>query len=167
MVRPKEGEPQILNDELLLCLMDEGMSMADIGRRFGITRQAIFQRKRKIGKFVSRSAVIEHGAEIVQKEIDFGQQLLMATRETNKLLNTLKVKEDKESQELTIRALGEIRQQVTVWHNIRKDLFTMKEMVEVINEILNTIEEVDADVKGEILRRLRKKGLLRGVFPPD
>jgi len=158
-----QGENKI-SDQAILALLDQGTSQAEIGRRFGITRQAVCQRVKKYGHAVARNAVVEHGADIVEKEIDFGNQLLKAAREADNLLDKLKVKTDKESRELTIRALGEIRQQVTAWHNIRKDLFTMQQMTEVLNEILEVIGKVDENVKSEILRQLRKKGLLRGIF---
>ena len=153
-----------ISDQAILAMLDQGTSQAEIGRRFGITRQAVCQRVKKYSHAIARNAVVEHGAEIVEKEIDFGNQLLKAAREADNLLNKLKVKTDKESRELTLRALGEIRQQVTAWHNIRKDLFTMQQMTEVLNEILEVIGKVDENVKSEILRQLRKKGLLRGIY---
>lgn len=158
---PKENK---VSDQAILSMLDQGTSQAEIGRKFGITRQAIYQRVKKYGHAIARNAVVEHSAEIVEKELDMGAQLLKAAREADKLLDKLKLKEDKESRELTIRALGEIRQQVTAWHNIRKDLFTMQQMTEVLNEILEVIGKVDENIKSEILRQLRKKGLLRGVF---
>jgi len=149
--------------EFILTQLEEGKKIKEIAKILGCTVQNVYNYIRVSGQYVKKGVSAQHAVIVAKKHIDFADQLLKVAREADILLESLKLKEDDKSQDRLVRVLGEIRNQVTIWHNIRKDLFSMQQVSEAFNEIIEVIGELAPDARAKIVKRLRQKGLSDGL----
>ena len=150
-------------DNYILTLLDKGRKPKEIAQAVGCSVQNVYNRIRICGEHVKKGVSVKHAIVLAEKQIDFADQLLKVAREADLLLESLKLQDDPFSQERLIRVLAEIRQQVAIWHNIRKDLFSMQQVSEAFNEILEVVGGLEPDAREKIVRRLRQKGLADGL----
>jgi predicted transcriptional regulator len=184
---------QKLNDKRLLGLVDEGLSLADIAREHGISRQAVSKRLIELRGKTTKAVVAKKVNEIVERKIDALEQLHKINSYANELLDLLmrwnrgdeeaiqilesqvrKVKvgsgEDvewikeykfKDPRELALRAMAEIRGQLSLQLDIFQALFSLQAAEEFQNTVLEVIREVDPHVRDKIIRRLNERRTIR------
>jgi len=70
----------------------------------------------------------------------------------------------KDPRELALKAMAEIRNQLNLQLEIFKTLYDMKAVEEFQQEVLDTIGEVDKDVRDRIIEKLLKKRAIRSVL---
>ena len=182
-----------LNDKRLLGLVDEGLSLADIAREHGISRQAVSKRLIELRGKTTKAVVAKRVNEIVERKIDALEQLHKINSYANELLDLLmrwnrgdeeaiqilesqvrKVKvgsgEDvewikeykfKDPRELALRAMAEIRGQLSLQLEIFQALFSLQAAEEFQNTVLEVIREVDPHVRDKIIRRLNERRTIR------
>jgi predicted transcriptional regulator len=182
-----------LNDKRLLGLVDEGLSLADIAREHGISRQAVSKRLIELRGKTTKAVVAKKVNEIVERKIDALEQLHKINSYANELLDLLmrwnrgdeeaiqilesqvrKVKvgsgEDvewikeykfKDPRELALRAMAEIRGQLSLQLDIFQALFSLQAAEEFQSTVLEVIREVDPHVRDKIIRRLNERRTIR------
>ena len=150
-------------DEFIITEREKGKSVKEIAEALGCTVQNVYFHLRASGVYLKEGISTKHAVVIAEKQIQFADQLLKVAKEADDLLDILKLKKDGDSQDRLIRVLAEIRQQVAIWHNIRKDLFSMQQVSEAFNEIIEVIGELAPDARAKIVKRLRQKGLSEGL----
>ena len=78
-----------LSDKKLLGLVDEGLSLADIAREHGISRQAVSKRLIELRGKTTKAVVAKKVNEIVERKIDALEQLHKINSYANELLDLL------------------------------------------------------------------------------
>jgi hypothetical protein len=73
----------------------------------------------------------------------------------------------KDPRELALKAMAEIRGQLSLQLDIFATLYDLQAIAEFQKEVLDAIGEVDADTRNRIIRRLKENGALRPTCQVD
>ena len=180
-----------INDTKLLRLVDEGRSFVEIGKFFGVSTQAAHKRFHELRGKTTKVMVAKKVEEMVDRKIDAIEQLQKVNDYANELLSllmrwnrgdeeALQVLESqvrkvrvrgseeevtnykfKDPRELALKAMAEIRGQLSLQLDIFQALFSLQAAKDFEETVLEVIGEVDPDVRNEIINRLNKKRSVR------
>jgi transcriptional regulator with XRE-family HTH domain len=175
-------------------LLRAGKSQTDIAKYFGVTESAISQAKKELNVAVVKNVALENAHEIVNREINALDQLGLINNHANELLDILmrwnrgedqalqvlenqvrKVRIGKEeidvrevrlkdTRELALKAMAEIRGQLHLQLDIFQSLYDMQAVQEFQQEVLDAIGEIDGDTKGKIIQRLAQRRAIRTLI---
>ncbi len=189
--------PTKINIKDLKRLVIEGKTASEIARTFGVSKSAVSQRLKSLNIAISKDVTLHHAGQIVKKKINALEQLLKINDHANELLDLLmkwsrgdeealqilesqvrkvKVKGTEEEiteyrfkdpRELALRAMAEIRGQLSLQLDIFKVLYDVEAVAEFQKEVLTIIGEVSSDVREKIIQRLREKRALRSACRID
>jgi hypothetical protein len=154
MARP----PKIDLRKLEILLREEGKSRAECAEFFGVSTTAISQARKKLTAAVTKYTSTEIAPQVADKWLNTIDQLQKINREANRLLDTLE-----DAPETKIRVMSEIRGQLKLQLDIMQALYDVRAAEEFQKEVLDTIAEVDPNVRDEILHRLEQKRVVRSA----
>lgn len=182
-----------INDTKLIRLVDEGKSQAEVATLFGVSRQAVHKRLKELRGRTTKVVVVKKLEKIVNREIDAMDQLLKVNTYANEILDLLmrwnrgddealqilesqvrKVRvrgseeevteyKFKDPRELALKAMQEIRGQLALQFEIAQTLYSMQAAKEFEDSILETLAEVDSDVRSKVIRRINEKRSIRAA----
>jgi hypothetical protein len=174
-------------------LLRAGKSQKEVAQVFGVSDAAISKAKKELNISVVRNVSFESAHKVVASHLDTVAQLAKINRDANEILDVLmawgrgdekalqilegqsrkikvrggeeEIKEFrlKDPRELALRAMSEIRSQLSLQLDVMKTLFDVESIREFQQEILEAIAEVSADVRNRIVEKLKEKGALRGA----
>lgn len=177
---------------LLNKMLREGQSPKEAAKFFGVSKVAIWKAKKQLNIAVVKSVALESAHRVVDKNLDAVAQLQKINDYANELLDLLmrwnrgdegalqilesqvrKVKvrgseeeiteyKFKDPRELALKAMAEIRGQLSLQLDIFKTLYDVEAIAEFQKEVLSSIGEVSPDVRGKIIQRLKERRALRG-----
>jgi predicted DNA-binding protein YlxM (UPF0122 family) len=78
-----------LSDKKLLSLVDENLSMAEIARKYGISRQAVSKRLIELRGKLTKVVVSKKVERVVEKKINALDQLYKINQDANEILDLL------------------------------------------------------------------------------
>jgi predicted transcriptional regulator len=78
---------QKINDRKMIRLLDEGMSQAEVARKFGVSRQAVSLRVRELRGKTTRAVVAKKVDQCVDQKLDAVAQLQKINDSANELLD--------------------------------------------------------------------------------
>ncbi len=172
-------------------LVMAGKSTKEIAKYFGVTPGAVSQVKKELNLNVIKSVALENAHRVVTKNLNSIEQLQKINTHANELLDLLmrwnrgdkealqilesqvrKVKvrgseeeiseyKFKDPRELALKAMAEIRGQLSLQLDIFKVLYDAEAVAEFQKEVLTIIGEVSADVRDRIVQRLKEGRALR------
>lgn len=184
---PKPKIDRVLLDKMLR----EGKSPKEAAKFFGVSGVAIWKARKGLNIAVVKNIVLENAHEVVEKHLDTIGQLQTINRHANELLDLLmrwnrgdkealqilesqvrKVKirgseeeiteyKFKDPRELALKAMQEIRGQLSLQLDIFKTLYDVKAVSEFQAEVLSAIGEVEPSVRNRIIERLKESRALR------
>lgn len=137
-------------------MLRSGKSQREIAQVFGVTESAISKAKKELNHCVVKNVALENAHNIVSRELDAVGQLYKINEEANQLLGDLEGKPD-----LKLKTMAEIRGQLRLQLEIFQALYDMKAVQEFQTEILQTIGEVDRNVRDKIIDKLNQKRAIR------
>lgn len=137
-------------------LLKSGKSQREIAQVFCVTESAISKAKKELNLCVIRNVALENAHNIVNRELDAVGQLHKINEEANRLLDELEGKPD-----LQLKTMAEIRGQLRLQLEIFQALYDMKAVQEFQTEVLQTIGEIDRNVRDKIIYRLNQKRAIR------
>ncbi|MCX5831169.1 MAG: hypothetical protein NT140_04670 [Deltaproteobacteria bacterium] len=173
-------------------LLRSGKSGKECAKLFSVTAGAISQARKELNIAVVKSVALENAHHVVEKNLNAVDQLQKINGYANELLDLLmrwnrgdkealqilesqvkKVRirgteEDvkeykfKDPRELALKAMAEIRGQLSLQLDIFKTLYDVEAIAEFQREVLNAIGEADKDVRDRIINRLKERKALRG-----
>lgn len=185
------GKPKIDRVLLNKMLTKEGKSPREAAKFFGVSEVAIWKARKSLNIAVVKNVVLENAHEVVDKHLDTIGQLQKINRDANELLDLLmrwnrgedgalqilegqvrkvKVKGSEEEvteykfkdpRELALKAMQEIRGQLSLQLDIFKTLYDVQAVAEFQREVLAAIGEVNPDVRDRIIQRLKESRALR------
>jgi hypothetical protein len=154
-------------------LVGEGNGVSEIARKLGVTKGAISKRLKALNVAIAKDVTLFHAGEIVEKRINTIEQLQKINDAANELLDSLrkvKVRGSKEKvteyklkdpRELALKAMAEIRGQLSLQLEIFKTLYDVEAIAEFQREVLTIIGEVSDDIRNSIIQRLKESRALR------
>jgi predicted transcriptional regulator len=175
-------------------LLRAGKSQKEVAQVFGVSDAAISKAKKELNISVVRNMSFESAHKVVASHLDTVAQLAKINRDANEILDVLmawgrgdekalqilegqarkikvrgveeEIKEFrlKDPRELALRAMSEIRSQLSLQLDVMKTLFDVESIREFQQEILEAIAEVSSDVRNRIVEKLKEKGALRGAI---
>ncbi|HYA91738.1 MAG TPA: hypothetical protein VEK32_09590 [Thermodesulfobacteriota bacterium] len=187
------GGKKISNVELEQ-LVREGNGVSEIARKLKVSKGAVSKRLKALNVAITRDVTLHHAGEIVEKKLDAIEQLQKINEYANELLDLLmrwnrgdegalqilesqvrKVKlrgseeeiteyKFKDPRELALKAMAEIRGQLTLQLDIFKALYDMAAVAEFQKEVLMAIGEVSSDVRSKIIHNLQKARAIRSTL---
>ncbi|MEA2004300.1 MAG: hypothetical protein U9O53_05100 [archaeon] len=137
-------------------LLRSGKSQREIAQVLDVTESAISKAKKELNISVVKNVALENAHNIVNRELDAVGQLHKINEEANRLLDDLEGKPG-----LKLKIMAEIRGQLRLQLEIFQALYDMKAVQEFQTEILQTIGEVDKNVRDKIIDRLNQKRAIR------
>jgi predicted transcriptional regulator len=180
-----------INIHKMLAMVDEGCSQAEIAKAFGVSRQAVHKELSKVRGKTTNVVVAKKVEQIVDRKIDAMEQLQKVNDYANELLDLLmrwnrgdeealqilesqvrKVRvrgseeevtnyKFKDPRELALKAMAEIRGQLSLQLDIFQALFSLQAAKDFEETVLEVIGEVDPNVRNEIISRLNRKRSVR------
>ncbi|MDI6688624.1 MAG: hypothetical protein QME06_10450, partial [Desulfobacterales bacterium] len=123
---------------------------------FNVTESAISKARKELNLCVVKNVALENAHNIVSRELDAVGQLYKINEQANRLLDELEGKPD-----LKLKIMAEIRGQLRLQLEIFQALYDMKAVQEFQTEILQTIGEVDKNVRDKIIDKLNQKRAIR------
>jgi len=184
------GKPKVNRIKLSRMLRD-GKSQKDIARVMGVSEAAICKAKKELNINIVKNVALETAHRVVDKNLDAVAQLQKINQDANELLDLLmrwnrgdeaalqvlesqvkkvrvgkmeKFVEEfkfKDPRELALRAMQEIRGQLSLQLDIFKTLYDMQAIAEFQREVLEAIGEVAPNVRDRIIKRLKESRALR------
>ncbi len=172
-------------------MLSAGKSQKEIAQVFGVTEGAVSKARKELNIAVVKNVSLERAHQVVEKNLNAVEQLQKINAHANEILDTLmrwnrgdkealqilesqvrKVKvrgseEEiteyrlKDPRELALKAMAEIRGQLSLQLDIFKTLNDLQAVAEFQKEVLTIIGEVDANVRDRIIQRLKEGRAIR------
>jgi hypothetical protein len=165
-------------DHDLKRLASEGKGVTAIARELNVTKGCISKRLKGLNCVVARRITLYKPPEDEKTgSLNMIDQFILINKQANTLLNKLvdacekveslpgdKIKL-KDPRELLIKLIGEIKSQVSLWHELEKTRFNVVVVREFINELIRFLEEeVGEDARKRFTDRVNQNRTLRGVI---
>jgi len=174
-------------------LLRSGKPQKEVAQVFGVTVAAVSKAKKELNISVVRNVAFESAHRVVSANLDTVAQLAKINRDANEILDVLmawgrgdekalqilesqvrkikvgnseeEVKEFrlKDPRELALKAMSEIRSQLSLQLDVMKTMFDVESIRDFQHECLEAIAEVSPDVRNRIVEKLKEKGALRGA----
>lgn len=164
----------------LEALARQGLSGAEIARKLGVSRVAVWSRLKALNVAINQRVVLHDAGQIVEKKLDAIAQLQKINDYANEILDALmkwsrgdqealqtlenRVQKEKDPKELALKAMAEIRGQLNLQLEIFKCLYDMAAVAEFQKEVLESIKEVAPDVRDKIIHNLQKRRAIRSTL---
>jgi hypothetical protein len=172
-------------------MLRSGKLAKECAQVFGVTEGAISKAKKELNISVVRNITMERAHEVVDKNLNAIDQLQKINNYANELLDLLmqwnrgdkkalqilesqvkKVRirgteeevteyKFKDPRELALRAMAEIRGQLSLQLDIFKTMYDISAVADFQREVLETIGGCAPDVRERIIRRLKESRALR------
>jgi len=157
----------------------------------GVTEGAISKARKELNIAVVKNVALENAHKVVERNLDTIEQLQKINSYANELLDLLmrwnrgdegalqilesqvkkvRVKgteeevteyKFKDPRELAIKAMAEIRGQLSLQLDIFKTLYDVQAVADFQQDVLNAIGEVSGDVRNRIVQKLKERRALR------
>jgi AcrR family transcriptional regulator len=187
------SEMKISNIELEQLVRD-GFGVSEIARKVGVSKGTVSKRLKALNVAITKDVTLRHAGEIVEMKLDAIGQLQKINDNANELLDLLmrwnrgdetalqilesqvrKVKvrgseeevtdyKFKDPRELALKAMAEIRGQLSLQLEIFKSLYDMAAVAEFQKEILEAIQNASPEIRDEIVNNLQKKRVIRSTL---
>ena len=165
-----------------------------MNKRLTHTKGAVSKKLKALNIAITKNVAMHHAGEIVEKKINAIEQLQKINDYANELLDLLmrwnrgdeealqilesqvrkiRVKgfeeevsdyKFKDPRELALKAMAEIRSQLSLQLDIFKALYDMTAVAEFQKEVLTAIGEVAPNVRDKIIHNLQKARAIRSTF---
>lgn len=185
MAKPKIDRVQLSR------MLKSGKSQKEVAQFFHVTEAAISRAKKELNINVVKAVALERAHQVIDHHLDTIGQLQRINSDANELLDLLmrwnrgdegalqilegqvrKVRvrgEEKEVEEfrfkdpreLALKAMQEIRGQLSLQLDIFKTLYDVQAVAEFQKEVLIAIGEVEPSVRDRIIKRLKESRALR------
>lgn len=172
-------------------MLRDGKSQKDVAKALHVSEAAISKAKKELNINVVKNVALENAHRVVDKNLDAVQQLQKINQDANEILDLLmrwnrgdkaalqvlesqvrkvrvgkteKFVEEfkfKDPRELALRAMQEIRGQLSLQLDIFKTMYDMAAIAEFQTEVLTAIGDVAPDVRNKIIQSLKKNRSVR------
>lgn len=146
-----------INDSVMLAMLDKGKKQVQVAEFFGVSPQAISDRVKKLKGGMVKVAVMEKGAEILDKNLNAVEQLQNINKVANQLLDEL-TGEDQTINRMVgaIEAVLKFKAEPT-----KENEQQLKQIILQISRDKNTAIKACAEIRGQIKLQFE---ILQGLY---
>lgn len=158
-------------DAQLKRLADQGIGNNEMARQLGVSKGAVSQRMKALRQNLAKYAVLHRAGEIMKKDLNAADQLKKLNDKANALLDMLsaaiegneeaKAKIDpkgiKPLEELSLKAIREIRGQMRLLVDIMRNLYDHEQAAIFQQEVLEVIHSVEPELRNRIVAKLKER----------
>jgi uncharacterized protein YerC len=147
-----------INRVKLKNMLNSGKSQKECAEHFGVSESAISQAKKELSVAVVKNVAMESAPKVIEKNLNAIAQLQDINRKANTLLDVaIKAKDHGTA----LNAMREIRGQLSLQLEVFKTLYDMEAVAEFQREVLETIAEVNPEVRDRIVKALKESRAVR------
>ncbi len=187
------AKPKFLDIELKR-LVRRGLTGSAIAEQLGVSRGAVSMRLKALNLAIAKNVTLRRADEIVEKEINAAQQLQKINAHANEILDLLmrwnrgdeealqilesqvryvrvngreepvKDYKFKDPRELALKAMQEIRSQLSLQLQIFESLYNMQAVAAFQNEVLEAIGSVSPELRDRIVKNLQERRAIRSTL---
>ena len=187
-------KPKINENKLLYLIDEEKLNQSQAARVLGVSRQAVNKKLQGIRGKTTKVIAVKKIEQVVDRKIDAIGQLQKINSDANEILDLLMrwsrgdkealhilesqvryvtvngqeepVKEYKmkDPRELALKAMAEIRNQLGLQVKIFQALYSLQEVEEFQQTVLEVLGEVSPEMRSEFVRRLNAKKSVRAAL---
>ena len=183
--------PTKINEERLRIMLSSGISKSKIAAKLGVTPGAITRRIKSLG--IQSTALVVGSKKSSQALVTSGlkatEQLTRINTTANSLLDEAMTAIESQAEatkpmlfgtpdqmkeplpvdlgaarQVALKAMAEIRSQLQLHLEISKTLYSIEEADAFRRTILEVLEDVDINVRNEVVKRLRSKRAIKSAI---
>lgn len=151
-----------ITDEEIRKLLNKGLSPADVSRKLEVSRSCISRRMKGLRSKSTIDIVSANSFKEANKRLEVMAQLLSINKDSNRMLKDLGEKDP-----TRIKVWAEIRRQLDFQLKIFEVLYSVETARSFQQVVMEIIEEIDPDVREEIISRLNERAVVRKLLDPD
>ena len=149
---------QKINDANMLRMVNDGIPQADIARKFGVTPSAVCKRLRELKGRSSYAVAVAKTEAIIDQKLDVIRELNSINEKTKVILA-----DAKDDPQLALKAIGSIQQQISLAIDLYEKIYSIDQMNNFNQEVLQVLEECDPNLRKKVIERLNAKASLRSA----
>jgi len=188
------SKPKINENKMLYLIDEEKLNQSQAAKVLGVSRQAVSKRLQEIRGRTTRIIATKKVEQVIDRKIDSMGQLQKINSDANEILDLLMrwsrgdptaiqilesqvryvkingqeepVREYKmkDPRELALKAMAEIRHQLGLQIKIFQALYSLQEVEEFQQTVLEVLGEVSPEMRREFVRRLNAKKSVRAAL---
>jgi len=139
-------------------MLRSGKPVKECAKFFEVTPGAISQHKKNLNIAVVKNVALENAHRVVDKNLNAVEQLQRINERANELLDKAENNPD-----IALKAMSEIRNQLKLQLDIFQSLYDLRAVQEFQTAVLETIAEVDLNVRDAIIHRLNERRAIRSA----
>jgi hypothetical protein len=151
-------QEQKIKDSNMLRMVNDGSSQADIARKFEVTPSAVCKRLRELKGRSSYAVAVSKTEAIIDQKLDVIRELNSFNEKTKIILA-----DAKDDPQLALKAIGSIQQQISLAIDLYEKIYSIDQMNNFNQEVLQVLEECDPDLRKKVIDRLNAKASLRSA----
>ena len=137
----------------MLRMVDGGASQAEVARHFGVSRGAVVHKRLKELRPPTSFAVVSTMVkETISRKLDVMDQLCNINETTYEILDNVQ-----DDPIIALKAVAEVRAQLRLQADLFTMLFDMNSAAQFQDAILETLNEVDPELRKLAIQKLNEK----------
>ncbi len=145
-----------IKDTAMIRMIDNGMSQADIARKFKVSPAAVCKRLKQLKVKTSYAVATSKTSAIIDQKMNVIQELNSINDKTKAILKNAEA-----DPHLALKAIGSIQQQISLAVDIYERIYSIDSVNKFNEEVLQVLEECDPDLRKKVIDRLNAKASLR------
>ncbi len=145
-----------IKDSSMLRMVKEGVSQAEIARKFGVSPAAVCKRIKQLTQRTTYVVAASKMESVVDSKLDVVQQLKTINSQAQTLLEQVA-----DDAHLSVKLMAEIRNQLRLMMDIYEMLYSLEGAAQFQQSVLEVLEECDPGLRKKVISRLNEKSSLR------
>lgn len=158
MTKPPHAK---VNKEMLFRLLNQGKTVKECAKYFGVSPSAISQQKKLLTCDVTRQVSTKAASQIVSENLDMVTQLGDINRAAHRIVDDLSGNPELEDRQVVLKACAEVRKQLGLQLEILKSLHDFEAVAAFQEEVLTAIAEEAPHVRDKIVSRIQARRSIR------
>jgi DNA-binding Lrp family transcriptional regulator len=147
-----------IKDTKMLRMVNDNIPQAEIARHFGVSPAAVCKRLRELRGRTSYAVAASKTAAIIDNKLDVISDLNSINEQTKTILAGAK-----ENPVLALKAISSIQQQISLAITLYEQVYSIDQMNNFNQEVLQVLEECDPALRKKVINRLNAKASLRSA----
>lgn len=146
-------------DTTMIRMIDDGVSQAEVARKFKVSRSAVSKRLKQLRGRTSYAVAGAKIRRVIDSKLNVVDQLQTINRATHDLLT-----QAQNDANLSVKLIAEIRNQLRLMMDIYDTLCSIEAVDEFQEVILEVLNECEPELRKEVIFRLNEKRNLRAAL---
>lgn len=153
------GKQKISSTKLLRLIDKEKMTQSQAAKELGVSRQAVNMRLMELRGKTTLATAVGKIDKIVDDKLDAVAQLKKINEHAHTLLDAAEG-----DAQMAVKLMAEIRNQLRLQLDIFETLYSLQAAAEFQDAVLETLNEVEPELRNKVISKLNKKSALRSAL---